>query len=256
MKIILIGAGNVGTHLGTALSRSGHHIAAIYSRTEAHAQKLANMLDTSWTTALNGFDRDADVYLFAVKDDALPELIRMMPETEGIWVHTAGSLGMQVFEGHKNRYGVFYPLQTFSRERQVDFSQIPLLLEASDSQTYRLLEELAACISKRILEVSGEQRARLHVAAVLACNFTNHLYALSSQVMKQAGLSLDLLHPLIQETTQKAIEHPPESVQTGPAVRYDQKIIQKHTELLSFAPKIREIYKTLTNSIYRMYKSK
>lgn len=258
VSIVLIGAGNLAVNLGIALFRKGFRIAQVYSRTEASARALAERINTGWTTDLSRVILAADVYIVSLKDSALVELLPQIVKgrPEALFVHTAGSLPLTVWKKHARRYGVLYPLQTFSKERRVDFSEIPFFVEAETAEDTLLLKEIAAKLSGKVYEADSTQRKRLHLAAVFACNFTNHLYALAADILKDNELPFDVLLPLIDETARKVHEISPENAQTGPAVRYDENIIDSHLKMLAKNPSMRRIYELLSESIYiKSYKS-
>ncbi|WP_294081152.1 Rossmann-like and DUF2520 domain-containing protein [Proteiniphilum sp. UBA5384] len=254
MKIVFIGSGNVGTHMSLAMKTAGCEIAQVYSRTQAHARELADRVGAEPVNDIGQICRNANLYIFSVKDDVLPEIIARMPETSGVWVHTAGSVPLSVLSRQEER-GVIYPLQTFSRNRQVNFYDIPLFIEASSNKTEGLLKDLAETISGNVYIFPGEKRQILHLAAVFACNFTNHMYALASEIMANEDIPFHLLNPLINETASKVISMSPQDAQTGPAVRFDEKVIQSHLELLK-DPMRKEIYALLSKSIYYVSKGK
>jgi len=247
-KIVFIGAGNVATHLSLALQQSGCSILQIYSRTEASASVLGEKLQVPYSTSLSEINPDADVYIFSVKDSVIVDCVKEMPAVKGIFVHTAGSVPLSVFDGFTNRAGVLYPLQTFSKNRKVSFAEVPFFIEASNREDEDLLCNLAHLISKNATVLSSEKRKYLHLSAVFACNFVNHIYDLASQVLEEQNLSFDYLLPLIKETAAKVEEITPREAQTGPAVRYDKPIIQRHIELLTDENK-KKIYEMLSQSI-------
>lgn len=253
MKITMIGAGNVATHITLALAEKGHTILQVWSRTAEHAGKLAERVGAASLAALGEISPDADLYLFCVKDDALPQVIAAMPETGGIWVHTAGSLPMGLFATRKSDYGVIYPLQTFSRNRELSFEEIPLFVEGSTPANAAILEQLAQALSHRVYRLPGDKRKKLHLAAVFACNFVNHLYALSAEILNEEELPFEVLLPLITETAAKVREMAPVAAQTGPALRGDEKVMQQHLDQI-VDPHVREIYRLLSGSIAELTK--
>lgn len=181
MKIILIGAGNLATQLAVALQKKGMTPAYIYSRTRESAEQLSERLrDVPYSTDISQVPTDGDLYIFAVKDSALLDLVSRMPSNRGLWVHTAGSMDMEVFAPYTARYGVFYPMQTFSKERETDFDDIPIFVETNHTDDTERLQKLAGRLSTKVYEATSEQRKYLHLAAVFACNFSNHLYTLSA----------------------------------------------------------------------------
>ena len=235
-KIVLIGTGNVGTQLAKSLSDKGLHILQVSGR--SFVELPAN----------------ADLYILAVKDDAIPDVVARMSDTKGIVVHTAGSVDMAVLAGKFARYGVFYPLQTFSKSRDIDFSKIPVFLEANDEKTFSELKNFTSILTKNINEANSEKRKYLHLSAVFACNFVNHLYALAGDIAKKAGYNVDVLLPLIHETAAKIRELPPCEAQTGPAVRNDKTVMDRHLELLKDNKNLQEIYRLLSESIFECKK--
>ena len=235
MKTVLIGRGRLATNLQRALLESGHEVVSINSRT------------------LDGLPLSADVFVIAVKDSALSEVI--CNATKGrenqLFVHTAGSMPLSLFERHTTRYGVFYPMQTFSKERQADFADIPIFLEANSPETLTTLNVLAASISRSVYNLSTEERKYLHLAAVFACNFVNHCYDMAATVLEQHGLPFSVMLPLIDETARKVHELHPRQAQTGPAVRYDENVIRMQSELLAEKPELQRIYLQLSENIHQ-----
>lgn len=252
-NIVVIGSGNVATHLSRALANNGMNIVQVYSRNIDHAAVLARKLGASYTDSLTNIASDADVYLFAVKDDVIASLASdvagAMTGTP-VFIHTSGSTPASVFQGVVARYGVLYPLQTFSVARDVDFRNVPCFVEGSDKETEDLVRSLAATVAERVVVMNSEQRRLMHLAAVWACNFVNHCYDVADELMRQCDLPFDLLLPLIDETASKVHELSPRQAQTGPGVRFDRRIIDKHIELMSSQPLRAEIYRRMSESIH------
>lgn len=248
MKIVLIGSGNVATHLGEAFKRAGNEIVQVYSRTLAHAVSLSTRLRATPVDMITAVITAADLYLFCVKDDILQSLAEQMPRTSGVWAHTSGSMPLSVLSSHPS-IGVIYPLQTFSKDRELNCANIPFFIEGIDAATLSFLQSQAQAISMNVRELSSEKRRVLHLSAVFACNFSNHMYALAAQILQQEDLPFTLLNPLITETAAKVEEMHPFVAQTGPAVRFDKAVMRKHLELLS-DPKMREIYIALSENIH------
>ena len=194
----------------------------------------------------------ADVFVISVKDDALEEVISKATKgrEEQCFAHTAGSMPMSLFEGKTSHYGVFYPMQSFSKERQASFEEIPVFLEANDDATFQLLQSLAESISHRVYKLGSDDRKYLHLAAVFACNFTNHCYALSADILEQHGLPFDVMLPLIDETASKVHQLHPKDAQTGPAVRYDENVISMQRQLLTQHPEMQAVYELMSKSIH------
>lgn len=252
-KVVLVGAGNVNVHLGKAMKRAGFEVLQVYSRTVAAASGLAQELGTAFTVSMDELCADADVYVVALKDAVLQELIPHIVKAnpEAVFVHTAGSMPMQVWEVYAQHYGVLYPMQTFSKRREVDFSSVPFFVEADGEETLRALKVLAGRLSPNVHDATSEQRRFLHLAAVFACNFSNHMYALCHRLLESNGLPFEVMLPLIDETARKVHELSPAEAQTGPAIRYDKNVIDKHLELLEGNPELQDLYEKISKSIYR-----
>lgn len=253
-RIVLIGAGNVATHLGIALQQAGWEIVQVYSRTDASASELGNRLQVPFVTSMAEVCTDADVYIVAVKDDALKELIPELVKGRegGLFVHTAGSVPMSVWEDHDIRHGVFYPMQTFSKQKPVDFRKVPFFLEGDGVETLLMLRGLACSLSEKVYDATSEQRMALHMAAVFACNFTNHMYALSAYLLEKNGLPFDVMLPLVDETARKAHQLAPKDAQTGPAIRKDMNVMNKHLDMLAGEPELKELYEKISKSIQEL----
>lgn len=253
MKIVLIGAGNLATHLGKALHAAGHDMVQVFSRTMQSAETLASLLDAEPLTDMAQVRDDADVYIFSVKDSVLEQLVSQLCGGEKkVLLHTAGSMPMSVFRGKALHYGVLYPMQTFSKQREVDFSIIPCFVEANDEFAQKQIEGLAGQISHRVFQLSSEDRKYLHLSAVFACNFANHCYAASQELLQQHGIPFDVMLPLIDETAAKVHGMTPKEAQTGPAVRYDENVIGKQIQLLENQPYFQKIYDSMSKSIHEL----
>ena len=253
-RIVLVGAGNVATHLGMAWQKAGYEVVQVYSRTSDSALELANRLGVGYTTSLEEICNDADVYVVMVKDAVLQELIPSVVKgrEDAMFVHTAGSMPMSVWEGHALRHGVLYPMQTFSKAREVDFNSVSFFVEANGDSDLMVLKDMASALSPKVYEATSAQRTSLHMAAVFACNFTNHMYALSARLLEKNGLPFDAMLPLIDETARKVHELHPQDAQTGPAVRRDENVMGKHLTMLTDEPEIKEIYKMISDSIQKL----
>lgn len=256
MKIALIGAGNLATVLGHALYNAKHDIVQVYSRTMAAAKQLAERLNAVPTDDLETITNDADLYIIALKDSVLDEVIgKICPNrSEKLFVHTAGSMPIDVFRGRTERYGVLYPMQTFSKTRIVDFRNIPVFVEANSISTMQTIIGVAQSVSDNVQELSSADRRHLHLAAVWACNYVNHCYDLAAEVLQKVGLPFDVMLPLTDETARKVHELSPREAQTGPAIRYDENIIEAQMQLLNDNPKARKIYELMAKSIHEKSK--
>ena len=251
-SIVFIGAGNLATNLAKALYDNGFRIIQVYSRTEESARALAQVVEATYTTDLSSVVTDAQLYIVSLKDAAfvqlLPEIVA--GKENALWVHTAGSIPMDVWADKVNRYGVLYPMQTFSKQRVVDFQHIPIFVESNSEADTRFLKAVASVLSKQVYEATSEQRKSLHLAAVFICNFTNHMYALAADLLEKYNLPFDVMLPLIDETARKVHELTPHEAQTGPAVRYDENVISNHLAMLADSPALQEIYKLMSKSIH------
>ena len=254
MNVVFIGSGNLATQLALAFQAKGINICQIYNRTLSNAKELGEKLNVPYTSDLDKLEKDADFYFYAVKDSALKGVLKKVQKPDAIHVHTSGTTPISVFDGLATRYAVFYPLQTFSKDKAVDFSIIPVFIEASHIEIQRELTELAKMVTTKIYNVNSEQRKKLHLAAVFACNFTNYMYDMAFETLRNSGIGFELLHPLIAETADKVKYMTPKDAQTGPAVRYDVNIINKHLDSLKRKPHMRYIYKDLSKAIYERHK--
>lgn len=255
MRIVLVGAGRLATSLAPALLSAGHEIAAIYSRTQASAQALASTMKPRPTAAAIGSTGrslpDADIYIFSLTDAALTPVLAGFDIPAGaVCLHTAGSVPMELFRGHAAHYGVLYPMQTFSKERPVAFKDIPCFVEWNDDTARQAINALAGSISGNVQPLSSEGRRSLHLAAVFACNFPNHCYALAAKLLESHGVDWKVMRPLVEETTHKAFQIAPRDAQTGPAVRGDMPVIEAQRRALQ--GNMREIYELMSRSIINL----
>ncbi|MDO4691369.1 MAG: DUF2520 domain-containing protein [Porphyromonadaceae bacterium] len=257
LKVVLLGTGNVAYHLAKRLSQLADFVLVqIYGRHLDKAREVAAAVG-SQPEAIDQTKQiapDADYYIFSVSDSALPTVWDSMPPTSGIWLHTAGSVGLSLMQPYHTACGVLYPLQTFSRERLLEWSNLPIYIEAVDEASRRPIEHLARALSPVVYEATSEQRQQIHLAAVLACNFVNHLLALSEEWMLSHALEPKALLPLIEETVAKVKELPAREAQTGPAKRGDCTTMLKHQTMLEQVnPDLAKLYETLSRSIGQMY---
>ncbi len=252
LKVVIIGTGNLARQLFPALQDSGK--AQVIQVVGRNSNALGYFSRNTATGSLNDIDPYADVYIIAVSDDAISAVSEIFTNTKKLVIHTSGSVAMEALSG-TYRKGVCYPLQSFSKDREVDFREIPICIEAQDKKDLALLRELAQALSGTVLELSSDKRRSLHLAAVFANNFTNHLYQISNELLEGETLSFDLLLPLIRETATKLSQMSPIDAQTGPARRDDQAVIRKHLQLLE-KQRHREIYALLSNSIKHTYAKK
>lgn len=251
-SITFIGAGNVAWHLAQAFSVNGYRIRQIYSRTIDSASRLAQLVNASATNNIMDIDDESDIYIYSLADDALQWAITELRCGKGIHVHTSGSMPMCVFSNTRTQYGCIYPLQTFTKNKAIDFSKIPFFIEASDDETMVSMEMLVETLSRKIYHISSGDRQFVHLAGVFACNFPNILYAKAEEILNKKGLPFDVISGLIREQTEKALELGPKKSQTGPAARGDENIIAKHLNLLSSEPEWQNIYSQLTGLIVQI----
>ena len=252
MRITIIGSGNVATHLAAAFKNAGHAIVQVYSRDMHNASLLAYHVKAEPIDNLEQINSETDLFVIAVKDDAIEPIAADLVQYNKLIVHTSGATSLQTLQKHTQNAGVFYPLQTFSKTRDLNFNTVPLCIEGADEKITSTLNELAYTVSQNVYRVNSEQRKILHLAAVFACNFPNYLYHVSQQLLAEKQLPFDLLRPLILETAEKVQELLPANVQTGPAVRNDEKTMTSHLEQLGEIPDLQEIYKLLSQGIIKM----
>ncbi len=243
----------MASHLLPALCKAGHKIVQVISRSIVSAQSLAEPLGAQYSSSVISLNPDIDLLFLIVPDDVLPDIINEISWFRGIVVHTSGSLPLSSFNSVNYPNGILYPLQTFTKHRQLDFRSIPIFIEGSNETVLTLLREVSEQISNEVYELGSEQRAHLHLAAVFANNFTNYLFTAADEVLRTAGIERGVLNSLIRETLEKAIDPGPVTSQTGPAIRGDIATLKKHLNLLSFSTELREVYQCLTTSIQNYY---
>lgn len=247
-SIAIIGTGNVATHLSKALKLAGFNIETVYGREPQKAAELADKVGATPCSDIQLLPKNADLYVLAIKDSALLEVSALMPEVRGLVVHTSGIMPLSSLSKHK-RSGVFYPLQTLSKNSQVAFSAIPILIEATHPNDLEQLKSIATACGTHTLEVDSEKRQVVHLAAVFANNFGNHLFYIAQQILATKNIPFEILQPLIAETARKVEHHQPNEVQTGPAARNDIPTIEMHLKLLQQMPSYRQMYDILSQSI-------
>lgn len=247
--IVFLGFGNVNFHLiNTLYKHNKDSVIQVYNRSKINLNKELNNIP--FTTDLLKI-KEADLYIIGIPDDAIAAFSETLPLKNKLVVHTSGSVSMEALS-ERNRKGVFYPLQTFSKNREVNFNTIPICIEAKEEADLELLTNLGNSLSEKVVEIDSDERSKLHLAAVFVNNFVNHLYAIGDDILGNNELSFDLLHPLIEETASKVKTLSPSEVQTGPARRGDQKTIEKHLHLLKEGPES-ELYQQLTESLMKKF---
>lgn len=251
ITISIIGAGNVATHLAPALAQVAE-VRQVVSRHIESADAIASKIDGCTPEAsLSGLLPDSHLYIITTNDDAIGRIAADTPDYPGLWVHTSGSVGMDVFDGLKTRHGSLYPLQTFSKNIAVDLSRVPFLLEATSEQDVAMMERLLSGISRRVRRVDSNTRAALHVAAVFACNFANQMWAEADRLLRDRGLDITYLLPLLEATLGKLTVASPRDAMTGPGRRGDIDVINRH--LATLPDDMRPVYATVTRRILREY---
>jgi predicted short-subunit dehydrogenase-like oxidoreductase (DUF2520 family) len=248
MKVVIIGTGNVATILGRKILESPHDLVQIVGRTPMHAQKLGHQLNVPFTSPASTINKNADLYIVAISDDALTAVGEWLFLDKKLVVHTAGSVSMNVLQSVSKNYGVLYPLQSLNAE-SVELPEVPFLVDGSSPDDLALINDFASSISTSVQVSTDEARKKLHLAAVIVNNFTNHLYALAGNYCKQEQLDFNLLLPLIKETANRISYLTATDAQTGPAARNDTTTIKKHLELLKDHPGLKKIYEEMTRSI-------
>lgn len=248
MDIVIIGTGNTATVLGKKLMVAGHRIVQVFGRNSSEASELAYALNTESTNYWNVVNRTADLYILAVSDIAVEEVFRELPLLDKTVVHTAASVSKDVLKNGAEHYGVLYPLQSLKKDSGY-LPEIPVLIDASDKPTLHLLDVLAHTFSDRVMEAGDEVRVKLHLAAVMVNNFTNHLYTLVEAYCRSEDLDFYLLLPLIKETAARLDVVGPSKSQTGPALRGDEATLKKHLAILENYPQLKKIYALMSDSI-------
>jgi predicted short-subunit dehydrogenase-like oxidoreductase (DUF2520 family) len=249
MDIVLIGTGNTASVLGRKLKEAGHHIVQVYGRNSMAASLLAYELATESTNYWNVVTKEADIYILAVSDIAIGEIVRELHFPGKIIVHTAASVSKFILEKTSDHYGVFYPLQSLKKEIPL-LPDTPIIIDASDSSTLEQLEKLAMSITDQVVVADDDKRKKVHLAAVFCNNFVNHLYALAERYCKKEGIDFRLLLPLILETAGRVEFVSPGISQTGPAIRNDQSTMEEHLKMLESYPGMKKLYALLSQSIY------
>ncbi|MBQ7741735.1 MAG: DUF2520 domain-containing protein [Bacteroidaceae bacterium] len=248
MNIVILGSGNVASHLARAFCGASHKV-AVWNRSETALKQIAYELACPCTTDMGTLPKDADAYIISVKDDAVDsvaeQLAHTLGKTKATVAHTAGSLPKSLLDKHFEHGGVLYPMQTFSRDKALDYSKIHFFVEEQGD----VLKSLALTVSEHVFSLTSEQRKVLHLASVFACNFANHCYTIAEDILRQIDIPFSTLLPLINETTSKLEVLSPREAQTGPAVREDDTVLGSQIHLLDTRPDLRDIYIRMSNSI-------
>lgn len=253
MDVVIIGTGNVAHCFGHLLKIHGHQIKQVISRQKEHAREMGEMLNADYTDDLQDIQMDADIYLLAVSDAAIPDLNDQLRLGKRIVAHTAGAVPLQSISRISSNTGVLYPLQSIRKEMK-SYPPIPVMLEASNDEVLRRLQALAQSISGSVTITNSEQRLKYHLTAVLCNNFTNHLIAQAKAFCEKEQLDFSLLQPIIKETFERLEKYPPESVQTGPALRQDETTMSLHRALLADNEYLQLVYQVVSDAIYQFHK--
>ncbi|MDE7426862.1 MAG: DUF2520 domain-containing protein [Muribaculaceae bacterium] len=248
---VIIGAGNVASHLAPALNRAGYSISCVYSRTPQKAERLAELLKCAHTTDIGSVPVDADLYLIALSDSAIAPVASLMPRVSGLVVHTCGSIDISALGDVSLSTGVLYPLQSFSADDAVDVSAVPFFVEGNSPESLKQVRSIAQNLTSKVYEADGEKRKYLHLAGVLSNNFVNYLLALTEKVLKGQGYTLDTVKPLVELTVRKAFGMGPVAAQTGPARRSDRSTVAKHADLLT--EEQAQLYTLISDMIIKEY---
>jgi len=248
-NIILLGSGNVATHLGIALKNSNYTIVQVYSKSIENAKILAKKLDAQFTNNLSKL-KSSDLIIVCINDDAILSVLSQIKNTA--IVHTSGSIGLDVFKQKFTNYGVFYPLQTFNKEIDINISEIPFCIEGNSLEFEKQLIKIAKALSNNVVKMNSQQRKQLHIAAVFACNFSNHMYSIADDLLAKKNIDFKILLPLIRKTNTNLENYRPKEVQTGPAKRKDRAIIQEHIAIIK-ENEIKELYHRISDNIIKYH---
>ncbi len=250
-KVAILGSGNLAWHLARAFEDAGHFITEIYSRRLSSGRELAKQLyDTEVVKSLDLSKSEAEIFILAVSDDSIVEVAEKLKiPSYGILAHTSGSVPLQSLGGIHENIGIFYPLQTFTAGITVDLQQVPICIEAKHRSSEKILYQLGRSISREVYQIHSEDRKLLHLAAVFACNFSNHMLSISQDILEHHDIDFGMLHPLIVETINKALSVGPYGSQTGPALRGDEQTQKQHLKALNYQPEFRKIYKILSRHL-------
>lgn len=248
MEIVLIGSGNVAFHLAKAFSENGIKLKQIFGRNEAALRLISEETNVPYS---NQVLADANLYILAVSDSAVEEVSQLIKKNDCLVAHTSGSLPKEILKGNY-RKASFYPLQTFSKTKNLVYNKIPFFLEAENDEDLDILKSLSSKISENIILSDYEQRKYVHLTAVFSCNFVNHLFARAKEISDSQNIPFEYFLPLIDETVGKIHELEPKKAQTGPAIRNDRRVLELHEELIKDSQQLR-IYQTMNESIQSMY---
>jgi predicted short-subunit dehydrogenase-like oxidoreductase (DUF2520 family) len=253
-KVVILGAGKLALNLSMAIKKQGFEITEVCNRSETRGQSLANKLNSRYIANPEMITPDADLYILAVSDEAIPLLLDRIKIQDHLIVHTSGSVNMDVLRKVSENYGVIYPPQTFTTQTVLPFQMVPVCIEASSENNLLKLMIFAESLSEKVYMINSEQRKVIHLAAVFASNFTNFLVSISQELLIENGIDIEVLDPIIQQTARNASSGVVSELQTGPAIRKDMETIKKHIEMLSTHAEFKEIYELITKTIIQRNK--
>lgn len=259
MKIktaVIVGSGNVATHIGKALHKEGVKIKQVYSPTDDNAKALAKKLKAGHTSAIADIDSEVDIIIISIKDDALAAFCKKAKFGNTLTVHTSGSIDAAVLKACSKNYGVLYPFQTFTKDVKMKMKDVPYCIEGNNEEALHQIKKLAQALSHNVYEISGQQRPWLHIMGVFSSNFTNLMFKVAHQLAAEHNIPFEIVFPLISQTVNKVKHLPPADAQTGPAVRSDAEVVAKHLEMLAQHPDFKQLYKLNTLTINPLLKHK
>ncbi len=251
-KVVIIGGGNVAYHLIRSITASGHKLVQIYNRTLSNISNYSR--DTSIIAKINSITPDADIYIICVKDTAIVEVTQNLNLGSKLVVHTSGNRSLELLKDVSPNHGVFYPIQSFTKNIPINFKKVPLIIEASNTDALDKLEKFSRTISHLVVPMNENDRQKLNVAGVFVNNFTNYIYTLAADYLEKENIDFSILQPLIQNTVDKLDLGKPADMQTGPAMRNDKVTIESHKDLLTSYPELQAIYATVTDHILKYYR--
>jgi predicted short-subunit dehydrogenase-like oxidoreductase (DUF2520 family) len=250
MKIVIIGAGNVAFHLIKSITNSGHQLVQIYNRTIENIKESTKKIPLS--DSIGGIYPNADIYIICVKDNAIEEIANQLKMNNKLVLHTSGNRTMDILQNSSSNYGIFYPIQSFTKEIPLNFKKVPIIIEANNAEALEMLKSFAESISERVIEMNLEKRQKLNIAGVFVNNFTNHLYHLMDEYLDKESIDFSILHPIIQNTVDKIKIKSPRACQTGPAIRNDQETIENQKKILEKEIELLKIYNEFTQGIMKL----
>ena len=246
-NILLIGSGNIATHLALNIDKEKYHIVQVFGRSKENTESLAKKINSDWTIDVSKIEK-ADITIIAIKDDSIKNILKSLPNNAT--VHTSGSTSIDVFKGYFEDYGVLYPLQTFNKDVDLNLKEVPFFIEANNQKFEKDLNELSNSFSKKTYLINSHKRKQLHIAAVFSCNFSNHMFVIAKNLVEKENINYSVLLPLIKQTLSKLENLNPQNTQTGPAIRNDKIIINEHINSIK-EDNLKEIYSLISQNIIK-----